>query len=78
MLSISVKELLIWEKQQLSKGGDNQSFALLLDSVGGITNNYLNLSRINSNGNVSLRKNLDFLESLWEDHLLNSSPIQYL
>ena len=33
MLSISVKEFLIWKKKQLSKGGDNQSFALLIDSI---------------------------------------------
>ena len=78
MPSISVKEFLFWKKIQLSKGGDNQSFALLLDSVGGISNIDLNLSRINSGDNLYLRKNLDFLESIWKDHLLNSTPIQYL
>jgi len=78
MLSISVKEFLFWKKIQLSKGGDHQSLALLLDSVGGISNSDLNLSRINSGDNLYLRKNLDFLESIWKDHLLNSTPIQYL
>ena len=78
MPSISVKEFLFWKKIQLSKGGDHQSFALLLDSVGGISNIDLILSRINSRDNLYLRKDLDFLESIWKDHLLNSTPIQYL
>ncbi|MDC3147589.1 peptide chain release factor N(5)-glutamine methyltransferase, partial [Prochlorococcus sp. AH-716-I09] len=78
MPSISVKEFLFWKKTQLSKGGDHQSLELLLDSVGGISNSDLNLSRINAGDNLYLRKNLDFLESIWKDHLLNSTPIQYL
>ena len=78
MLSISVEELLSWKNKQLSKGGDNQSLSLLLDSLGGISNNDLYLSRINSKENLYLRKNLDILESIWEDHLTNSSPMQYL
>ena len=78
MPSISVKDFLFWKKIQLSKGGDHQSLALLLDSLGGISKSDLNLSRINSGDNLYLRKNLDFLESIWKDHLLNSTPIQYL
>ena len=78
MPSISVKEFLFWKKTQLSKGGDHQSLALLLDSVGGISNSDLNLSRIKSGDNLYLRKNLDFIESIWKDHLLYSTPIQYL
>jgi len=77
MPSISVKELLIWKKQQLSKGGDHQSFAFLLDSIGGISKNNLNFTNINSNDYLYI-KNLDYLESVWEDHLSNSAPIQYL
>jgi len=78
MPSISVKEFLFWKKTQLSKGGDHQSLAFLLDSLGGISNSDLNLSRIKSGDNLYLRKDLDFLESIWKDHLLNSTPIQYL
>ena len=78
MPSISVKEFLFWKKTQLSKGGDHQSLSLLLDSAGGISNSDLNLSRIKSREHLYLRKNLDYLESIWEDHLLSSSPIQYL
>jgi len=78
MLSISVKEILFWKKTQLSKGGDHESLALLLDSVGGISTSDLNSLSINPEGNLYLKKNLEFLESIWDDHLLKSSPIQYL
>jgi len=78
MPSISVKEFLFWKKTQLSKGGDHQSLALLLDSVGGVSTSDLSLLSINPKGDLYLKKNLDYLESIWEDHLLNSSPIQYL
>ena len=70
MLCISVEEFLFWRKKQLSKGGDQQSFAVLLDCIGGISNSDLNLIRINPKGNLYLKKNLEFLESVWEDLLL--------
>jgi len=78
MLSISAKEFLFWKKKQLSKGGDQQSFAVLLDCIGGISTSDLNLKILNPKGNLHLKKNLEFLESVWEDHLLKSCPIQYL
>ena len=78
MLSISVKEFLLWKKNQLSKGGDLQSLYVLLDCIGGITTSTLNFSSINPEGKLFLKKNLDFLESIWEDHLISSTPIQYL
>ena len=78
MLSISVEDFLFWREKQLSKGGDHQSFAVLLDCIGGISASELNLLSINFESNLYLKKNLDHLESIWEDHLFNSSPIQYL
>jgi len=78
MLSISLEEFLIWKKKQLSKGGDQQSFAVLLDCIGGIPISDLNLITTNLRGNLHLKKNLEFLESVWDDHLLKSCPIQYL
>jgi release factor glutamine methyltransferase len=78
MLCISVEEFLFWKKKQLSKGGDQQSFAVLLDCLGGISTADLNLIGINPRGNLYLKKNLKFLESVWDDHLFNSCPIQYL
>ena len=78
MLSISVKEFLCWKKKQLSKGGDYQSFAVLLDCIGGISASDLNLLSINPEGTIYLKKNLEHLESIWHDHSSNSIPIQYL
>jgi len=78
MLSISLEEFLIWKKKQLSKGGDQQSFAVLLDCIGGISASDLNLMSINLEGKLHLKKKLEFLESVWDDHLLKSCPIQYL
>ena len=78
MLCIPVKEFLFWKKKQLSKGGDQQSFAVLLDSVGGISTSEQILIRVNPEGNLHLKKKLEFLESIWSEHLLSSCPIQYL
>ncbi len=78
MLCISVEEFLFWKKKQLSKGGDQQSFAVLLDCIGGVSANDLNLMSINPRGNLYLKTKLEFLESVWDDHLLRSCPIQYL
>ena len=78
MLSISVKEFLYWKKKQLSKGGDQRSFAVLIECIGGISNNDLNLFSIKSEGTLHLKKDLKDLESIWDDHLFNGSPIQYL
>jgi len=78
MLSISVKEFLFWKKKQLSKGGDHQSFNFLLNCIGGFSNSDITLLRINPESNLYIKKNLDYLESIWEDHLFNHKPIQYL
>ena len=51
MLSISVEEFLLWKKKQLSKGGDQQSFAVLIDCIGGIPTSDLNLITINPKRN---------------------------
>ena len=78
MLSISVKDFLVWQKKQLSKGGNFQAFAVLIDCIGGIPTNNFNLLTINPESKLYLKRNLEFLESVWDDHLLNYTPIQYL
>ena len=78
MLCISVKEFLFWKKKQLLKGGDQQSFAVLLDCMGGISTSDQNLLSIHPEWKLYLKKNLDFLESVWDDHIQKSHPIQYL
>ena len=78
MLCISVKEFLLWKKKQLSKGGDQQSFAVLLDCLGGISISDQNFMSLNPEGKLYLKKNLNYLGSIWDNHLLDSQPIQYL
>ncbi len=78
MPSIPVEEFLSWKKKQLSKGGDSQSFALLLECLAGISTSNQNLLSLNPSGKLYLKKNLGYLESIWEEHLFNSAPIQYL
>ena len=78
MLCISVEEFLFWKKKQLSKGGDQQSFEVLLDCIGDISTRDLNLKILDPKGNLHLKQTLEFLESVWEDHLIRSCPIQYL
>ena len=77
MLCISVEEFLFWKQKQLSKGGDQQTFSVLLDCVGGISSSDQNFISINPNGKLYLKKNLEYLESIWDNHLLESCPIQY-
>ncbi len=78
MLCISVEEFLFWKKKQLSKGGNQQSFAVLLDCIGGIQTSDINSKILNPRGNLLFKKNLEYLESVWDDHLFKSCPIQYL
>ena len=78
MLCISVKEFLLWKKKQLTKGGDHQSLAFLLDCLGVISNSNPNLLSIKDNESLFLNINLESVESIWDDHLISSSPIQYL
>jgi len=78
MHCICVKEFLFWKKKQLSKGGDYQSFAFLLDINGGLSPGKLNLLTIQHEGSLYLKKNLDHLETIWDKHLESSTPIQYL
>jgi len=78
MLSVSSKDFLIWKKKQLSKGGDYQSLAHLIDCLGGVSRFHLNMVTINSDGEIYLKNSLEYLSTIWDDHLLSSRPIQYL
>ena len=75
---ISAEKFFQWKEKQLIKGGDNNSLNLLIDSLGGLSNNELNLLKIKSEKNLHLKINLDLLESFWDKHLKYSIPIQYL
>ena len=75
---ISTDKFLLWKDKQILKGGDYQSLSFLIDSIGGLSKNQINLLKIKSEKQVKLKINLDLLESIWEEHLLKSTPIEYL
>ncbi len=75
---VSAEKFLLWKEKQIAKGGDNQSLSLLIDSMGGLSDKEINLIKIKSEKNVTLKINLNLLESIWEKHLDTSTPIQYL
>ena len=56
MLCISVEKFLFWKKKQLSKGGDQKSFEVLLDCLGGIPTGDLNSKILNPKGSLHLKK----------------------
>ncbi len=78
MFLISAEKFSLWKKKQISKGGDNHSLNLLIDSLGGLSDTELNLLKINPEKNLNLKVNLDLIESFWDKHLNTSIPIQYL
>ena len=61
MHRISVKEFLSWKKKQLSKGGDYESLAFLLDINGGLSSSEINLLTINHEGSLYLKKKIKLL-----------------
>ena len=78
MFVISAEKFSSWKKKQILKGGDNRSLSLLIDSLGGLSNKDLNLLKIRSEKKLKLKLDLDLLEEVWDKHLKNSIPIQYL
>ena len=78
MVLVSAEKFSLWKEKQIFKGGDKQSFNLLIDSLGGLSKKELNLIKIKSQKKINLKINLKLLESVWDKHLLTSTPIQYL
>ena len=78
MHEISAEKFFLWKKKQILKGGDNKSLTLLLDSLGGLSDEKSNLLKIKSEKKLKLKLDLDELEYFWEIHIKTSKPIQYL
>ena len=75
---VSNNKFLLWEKEQLIKGGDCQSLWLLIDLLGGISKSDINLIKLNTEKKLYLQTSLDILEKFWDNHLSTSIPVQYL
>jgi len=78
MFVISAEKFSVWKKKQLLKGGDKKSFSLLMDLLGGLSKEELNLLKIKSKKNLNLKLDLEILEFFWDKHIYSSVPIQYL
>ena len=78
MCKVSARELLFWIQKITNRYGDNDSLYLLLDLEGGISKRDLNSIKISPVSNIELKKSLYNLELMWEDHIQNNTPIQYL
>ncbi len=78
MFVVSAEKFSLWKKKQISKGGDNNSLNLLIDSLAGLSKKELNLLKIKSEKNLNLNLNLDLLETFWDKHIDTFIPIEYL
>ena len=76
--SISGYFFLQWRKKMLLKGGRKVDFDWLLDIGAGI--NWSKLQKIILNPELcfSLKVSIEDLEVIWECHLTNQTPLQYL
>ena len=51
MCRISSEEILLWRREQLAKGGNTSSIDILLECLGGISHEELNLIKLKSQRN---------------------------
>ena len=78
IIQVSAKELLSWLKDTDSKRAHKYDLYLLLDLLGGISKQDLNLLKIDSTKNVFLKENLEKLDFYWNEFINKKTPIQYL
>ena len=74
MFLISAEKFLLWKKKQITKGGDNHSLNLLIDSLGGLSNIELNLLKIKPEKDLSLNLDLNLIESFGINTLILLYP----
>ncbi len=76
--SFSAKEILLWRKVQLEKGGRDVDIDWLLDIGGGLGWSSLQKLKIFQNTNYELNLSLQRLSELWTIHLEDNVPLQHL
>ena len=75
---ISGNNFLQWRKKMLLKGGNKVNFDWLLDIAGGVSWIKLQNIILNPDNFVSLEISIEELELIWESHLKDQTPLQYL
>ena len=75
---MSGNTLLEWRKRMILKGGRKENFDWLLDVAAGVSWSNLQSIIVNPDRYFSLGISTEELEVIWESHLKNQTPIQYL
>ena len=71
-------ELLSWRRRQLQLGGNAAELDWLLDLVGGLRWNTLQRLLLSPEQPVELDAPLEAVEAIWQRHLSQGEPLQYL
>tara|TARA_Y100000589_G_scaffold264142_1_gene254749 strand:- start:1033 stop:1899 length:867 start_codon:yes stop_codon:yes gene_type:complete len=78
MFKVSAKELLSWLRDDDSKRDYKDALYLLLDLLGGLSQQDINSIKIDSSKDIYLKKDLDRLDFYWSKFKNEKKPIQYL
>ena len=76
--SITGNTFLQWRKKMISKGGRKVDFDWLLDIAAGVSWSKLQKIILNPEQFFSLDLAIEELEVIWESHLKDQTPLQYL
>tara|TARA_B100000029_G_scaffold2324_1_gene2819 strand:- start:2336 stop:3208 length:873 start_codon:yes stop_codon:yes gene_type:complete len=77
-LEFSGEEILFWRKKLLSNGGRAVDLDWLLDLGGGLQWGELQKLLIDPSQSLTLDQSLDYLASLWQEHIDKQIPLQHL
>jgi len=75
---ISGKDVLLWRKKLLLKGGRSVDLDWLLDICGGLRWSTLQKLHVDPSRSLLLDQSLDHLAKLWKQHLDGQIPLQHL
>ncbi len=78
LIEIPATELLYWRRIQLDKGGRAVDLDWLLDLAGGVDWSTLQQSYLDSDRLLLIKQSLNGLSALWDQHLEDQTPLQYL
>ena len=76
--SINGNTFLQWRKKMISKGGRKVDFDWLLDIAAGVSWSKLQNIILNPENSLFLDISIEQLEVIWESHLKDQTPLQYL
>ena len=76
--SIPGHAFLQWRKKMILKGGRKVDFDWLLDIAAGVSWSKLQSIILNAENFISLEISTEELEVIWESHLKDQTPLQYL